>query len=102
MEKTAMKFALPRMWREPTNHSSSCYFCMGDPSKRQADKNAFAIMYPDLPSSNVSVSHCSELPVPTPPERKQPSSKKSSKSEEEVDVENSDYNFKCAVGERNP
>ncbi|XP_058889662.1 uncharacterized protein LOC131739473 [Acipenser ruthenus] len=33
-EKRAMKFAIPRIWREPTDHSSNCYFCMVDPSKQ--------------------------------------------------------------------
>ncbi|XP_018610198.1 cAMP-dependent protein kinase inhibitor beta-like isoform X2 [Scleropages formosus] len=27
-----MKFAIPRIWQEPTDHSSSCYFCMVDHS----------------------------------------------------------------------
>ncbi|XP_076325272.1 uncharacterized protein LOC143233190 [Tachypleus tridentatus] len=31
-EKRAMKFAIPRIWRELTDHSSNCYFCMVDPS----------------------------------------------------------------------
>ncbi|XP_076308654.1 uncharacterized protein LOC143224076 [Tachypleus tridentatus] len=78
------------------------YFCMVDPYKRQAGKNASAIMYTDLPSSIDPVPHCSELPVLTSPERKQPSSEESSKSEEEVDVEDPDYNFRVAAGERNP
>ncbi|XP_058848173.1 uncharacterized protein LOC131698720 [Acipenser ruthenus] len=52
-EKRAMKFAIPRIWREPTDHSSNCYFCMVDPSKRRTGKNALAITYPDLPSSIV-------------------------------------------------
>ncbi|XP_076330675.1 uncharacterized protein LOC143236286 [Tachypleus tridentatus] len=51
-------------------------------------------MYLDLPSSIASVPHCPVLPVPTLPERKQPSSEESSKSEEEVDVEDPDYNFR--------
>ncbi|XP_076331748.1 uncharacterized protein LOC143236932 [Tachypleus tridentatus] len=101
-EKRAMKFAILRIWRESTDHSSSCYFCMADPSKRRAGKNASAIMYPDLPSSIASVPHCLEHPVRTSPERKQPSSEESSKSEEEVDVEDPDYNFRGAAGERNP
>ncbi|XP_076338837.1 uncharacterized protein LOC143240387 [Tachypleus tridentatus] len=77
---------------------------MVDPSKRRAGKNATTIMYPDLPSSISPVPHCPELPVATPPERKQPSSEESNKSEEEVDVENPDYNynFRDAAGERNP
>ncbi|XP_076352880.1 uncharacterized protein LOC143248412 [Tachypleus tridentatus] len=100
--KRAMKFAIPRIWREPTDHSSNCYFCMVDPSKRRTDKNASAIVYPDLPSSIVPEPHYPELPVPTPPERKQPSSEESSKSEKKVDTEDPDYNFKRAAGERNP
>ncbi|XP_076340714.1 uncharacterized protein LOC143241082 [Tachypleus tridentatus] len=74
-EKRAMKFAIPRIWCEPTDHSSNCYFCMMNPSKHQAGKNASAIMYPDLPSFITSVPHCPELSVPTPSERKQPSQK---------------------------
>ncbi|XP_076310214.1 uncharacterized protein LOC143225157 isoform X2 [Tachypleus tridentatus] len=45
-EKKAMKFAIPRIWHEPADHSSNCYFCMVDCSK-----NASAIMYLDLLSS---------------------------------------------------
>ncbi|XP_076348126.1 uncharacterized protein LOC143245629 [Tachypleus tridentatus] len=62
--KRVMKFAIPRIWRELTDHSSSCYFCMVDPFKHRAGKNASAIMYPDPPSSIAPVPHCPELPVP--------------------------------------
>ncbi|XP_076353401.1 uncharacterized protein LOC143248679 [Tachypleus tridentatus] len=55
-----------------------------------------------LPSSIAPVPHCFELPVPTQPERKQPSSKESSKAEVEVGVENPDYNFRGTAGEGNP
>ena len=27
-----MPFAIPRIWREPTNHLTDCYFCMADVS----------------------------------------------------------------------
>ncbi|XP_045133910.1 uncharacterized protein LOC123517658 [Portunus trituberculatus] len=37
-ENRAMRFAIPRIWREPTDHSSNCFFCMVDPSKRRAGK----------------------------------------------------------------
>ncbi|XP_076352859.1 uncharacterized protein LOC143248385 [Tachypleus tridentatus] len=97
-----MKFAIPRFWRKPTDHSSICYFFMVASSKRPAGKNASAIMYPDVPSTIAPVPHCLELTVPTPPEKKQPSSEESSKSEEEVDVENPGYNSRGAAGERNP
>ena len=101
-EKRAMKFAIPRIWREPTDHSSNCYFCMVDPSKHRTGKNASAIMYPDLPSSIAPVPHCPELPVPTPPEREQPSSEESSKSESEEDIVDPDDNFRGGTEERNP
>ncbi|XP_076306197.1 uncharacterized protein LOC143222906 isoform X2 [Tachypleus tridentatus] len=65
-KKRSMKFAIPRIWREPTDHSSNCYFCMVDPPKRRAGKNASAIMYSYLPSSIVQVPYCPELLVPTP------------------------------------
>ncbi|XP_058890837.1 uncharacterized protein LOC131740095 [Acipenser ruthenus] len=101
-EKRAMKFAIPRIWREPTDHSSNCYFCMVDPSKRRTGKNAPAITYPDLPSSIAPVPHCHELPVPTPLEREQPSLEESSKSESEEDVVDPDDNFRGGAEERNP
>ena len=63
----AMKFAVPRIWREPTNHSSDCYFCLIDPSKRRAGKIARAIVYPDIPSSIAPVPHSAQLPVSNPP-----------------------------------
>ncbi|XP_061431765.1 uncharacterized protein LOC133357688 [Lethenteron reissneri] len=101
-EKRAMKFAIPRIWWEPTDHSSNCYFCMLDHSKRRTGKNAPSITYPDLPSSIAPVPHCHELPVPTPPEREQLSLEESSKSESEEDVVNLDYNFRGGAEERNP
>ena len=52
-----MKFAIPRIWREPTDHTNNCYFCMVDPSKRQTGKNAPAIVYPSIPSSIAPVPH---------------------------------------------
>ena len=68
-----MKFAVPRIWLEPTNHSSNCYFCLVDPSTHQAGKNAPAIVYPDIPSLIVSVPHSAQLPIPnsSPQEREQ-------------------------------
>lgn len=99
-EKRAMKFAIPRIWREPTDHSSNCYFCMADPSKRRTGKNAPAIIYPDLPSSIAPVLHCPERPIPTPPDRKQSSSEEHSMSESKEDTGDPVYNFRAE--ERNP
>lgn len=54
-EKKCMKFAVPRIWREPTNHINDCYFCVVDPRKRRAGKNAKKIEYPDLPSTTAPI-----------------------------------------------
>lgn len=101
-EKRVMKFAIPRIWREPTDHSSNCYFCMVDPSKRRIGKSATPVMYPDIPSSIALVPHCPELPIPTTPDWNQPSSGDSSKSDSEEDIADPDYNFTDAVEERKP
>ncbi|XP_061410987.1 uncharacterized protein LOC133344802 isoform X2 [Lethenteron reissneri] len=101
-EKRAMNFTIPRIWREPSDHSSNCYFCMVDPSRRRTGKNAPAITYPDLPSSIAPLPHCQELPVPTPPEREKPPLEETSKSESEEDVVDPDDNFRGGAEERNP
>ena len=93
-----MKFAIPRIWREPTDHSSNFFFCLVDSSKRQAGKNAPAIIYLDLPSSIAQVPHSPELPVPIPPKGRQPSSEESSKSEDD-EVVDPEYSV---AEERNP
>ena len=59
-----MKFAIPRIWREPTNHPNGCYFCMVNPSKRRTAKNAPSIVYPSIPSSTAPVPHSDQLSVP--------------------------------------
>ncbi|KAL6467649.1 hypothetical protein MHYP_G00233260 [Metynnis hypsauchen] len=100
-EKRAMHFAVPRIWREPTDHSTNCYFCMVDPSKRRTGKNATPVTYPDIPSSIAPVPHCPELPVPTPPDRATPPSEESSKSDTQEDVEDHDFSS-CADEERKP
>ncbi|XP_076358896.1 uncharacterized protein LOC143251502 [Tachypleus tridentatus] len=69
-EKRTMKFVIPRIWREPSDLSSNCYFCMMDTFKRQAGKNASAVMYSNLPLSITTVPHCPEFPVLTPPKKK--------------------------------
>ena len=49
-----------RIWREPSNHLTDCYFCVVDPSKRRKGKNA---------SSIAPVPHTKDMPVPQPPLR---------------------------------
>lgn len=68
-EKRSIKFAVPRIWREPKNHVNDCYFCIVNPSKRRKGKNAKLIEYPDLISSSAPILHSSQLPIPEPPKK---------------------------------
>ncbi|XP_069954790.1 uncharacterized protein [Cherax quadricarinatus] len=76
-EKRSMKFVVPRIWCEPTDNSTSRYFCLVNSFKRRTGENVADICYPDLPSSIAPVPHSADLPVPTPPERSQPSEEES-------------------------
>ncbi|XP_030765451.1 uncharacterized protein LOC115889553 [Sitophilus oryzae] len=61
-----MPFAVPMVWREPTNHFDDCYFCLTKTegfSKKQKHK----IEYPNLPSAIRPVLHGADLPVPIAP-----------------------------------
>jgi hypothetical protein len=62
-----MPFAVPMIWREPTNHSSDCYFCMVDICG-YSSKTKSGIVYPDIPSAIKPVPHSDLLPVPLPPD----------------------------------
>jgi hypothetical protein len=82
-----MKFAIPRIWREPTDHLSNCFFCMVDPSNRKAGKHDQPIQYPNIPSSIAPVPHSHELPIPSPPKKESSSShSRSSTSDDLSDV----------------
>ena len=65
--RKCMPFAIPRIWREPTNHHDDCYFCMVDISKYKKTKDRKKIVYPSIPSCIAPVNHCAELPIPQPP-----------------------------------
>jgi len=69
-KKKALSFAIPMVWREPTNHSDDCYFCscnvQGFNSSNKKD-----IVYPDLPSARRPVPHGPDLPLPFPPARQE-------------------------------
>ena len=68
-----MPFAIPRIWREPTNHLNDCYFCMVDASHYRKSKDKRSIVYPSIPSSIAPVPHCEDLPIPEPPTLELPS-----------------------------
>ena len=61
-----MPFAIPIIWREPTNHLTDCYFCMVDVSHYRKSKGKKSIVYPSIPSSIAPVPHCEDLPIPKP------------------------------------
>ena len=93
-EKRAMRFAIIRIWHEPSNHCTDCYFCMVDPTKRRKGKNAPPIEYPNIPSSIAPVPHnTTDLAVPQPPTRDQPcpaeTSSEDSKKEESAPLSSS-------------
>ncbi|XP_027233923.2 uncharacterized protein [Penaeus vannamei] len=62
-KKSCLKFGIPMIWREPTNHATDCYFCAIDITGVNR-KNRSSLKYPDLQSARRPVAHCDEIPVP--------------------------------------
>ena len=62
-KKSCLKFGIPMVWREPTNHVTDCYFCTIDVTGINR-KNWSSLKYPDLESAHRPVAHCDEIPVP--------------------------------------
>lgn len=82
--RKCMPFAIPRVWREPTNHSTDCYFCTVEISKYKKTKDRKLITYPDIPSSIAPVPHSESLPIPAPPmSREESSQEENSESDSE-------------------
>jgi hypothetical protein len=58
----AMPFAIPVVWREPSNHSSDCYFCLTSPvASGMNKKKKQRIDYPNIPSAIRPVPHGEDL-----------------------------------------
>ena len=81
-----MPFAIPRIWREPTNHLNDCYFCMVDVSHYRKSKDKRSIVYPNIPFSIAPVPHCEDLPIRESPTLELPSCASTS-SEEDTDAD---------------
>jgi len=63
-----MPFAVPMVWREPSNHSRDGYFCLTPPvAKGMNRKRKQSIDYPNIPSAITPVPHGEDLPVPQLP-----------------------------------
>jgi len=64
----AVPFAVPLVWREPSNHATDCYFCMVLPvSGGITKKNKWTIVYPNIPSALRPVPRGEGISVPEPP-----------------------------------
>lgn len=62
-KKRCLKFGIPMVWREPTNHVTDCYFCAIDVTGINR-KNRRSLQYPDLESASRPVPHSDDIPVP--------------------------------------
>ena len=58
-----LRFGIPMVWREPSNHNTDCYFCLVE-TKGFSKKNRHKIKYPSLPSAILPVPHSDLHPVP--------------------------------------
>jgi hypothetical protein len=59
----AMPFAVPTVWREPSNHSSDCYFCFTPPVASDKNRKKQKIDYPNIPFAITPVPHGEDRPV---------------------------------------
>jgi len=63
----AMPFAVPVVWREPSNHSSDCYVCLTPLVASGMNREKQRIDYLNIPSAIRSAPHREDLPMPEPP-----------------------------------
>jgi len=63
----SMPFALPMMWREPTELLTGSYFCIVPPLRhRITKKKKRTVSYPNISFAIRPVPHTEDLPVPVP------------------------------------
>jgi len=63
-----MPFVVPMVWREPSNHTTDCYFSMAPPvSGGITKKKKWTVVYPNIPSALRPVPHGEGISVPEPP-----------------------------------
>jgi len=64
----SMPFALPMIWREPTNHLTDCCFCIVLPLRHGiTKKKKRTVNYPNILPAIRPVPHTEDLPAPVPP-----------------------------------
>ena len=61
--RKSLRFGIPMIWRELTNHFDDCYFC--PVSTKGIDwKNRNSLVYPNLKSAIRPIPHCNKIPIP--------------------------------------
>ena len=85
-----MPFAIPMVWREPTDHVSDFYVCLTSITGVTA-KSKHTVQCPNLPSAMRPVPHSAELPVPKPPTNMTLSDSES--NDEDVSQTNNNMDF---------
>ena len=58
-----LNFAVPMVWREPSNHATDCYFCLVE-TNGYTKKTRHSISYPNLQSTVLPVPHSELYHVP--------------------------------------
>ena len=97
-KRKGMRFGVPMVWREQTDHSSDCYFCKVSVIGINRN-NRSKWQYPDLNSARRPVPHSEDIPVPSftnlqeVPEEEVFSSSPSSSNEQQGD---SDFEVEAA------
>ena len=84
-----MPFAIPVVWREPTDHVLDCYFCLTSVIGVTV-KSKHTVKYPNLPSAMRPVLHSADLPG----QSLQQTTLSDSESSDE-DVGQANYNMDC-------
>lgn len=68
-KKKSMPFAVPMVWKEPTNHINDCYFCIVSPFNHGLSKKwQQALVYPNIPFAIRPDPHSADIPIPKPPQ----------------------------------
>jgi len=73
----SMPFAIPMVWKEPTNHVSDCYSSLTSITG-VTPKSKHTVQYPNVPPAMRPVPHSAELPVAKPPTNMKPGDGESS------------------------
>jgi hypothetical protein len=66
-KRHALPFAVRMVWREPSNHTTACYFCMvPHVSGGITNKRKWTVVYPNIPSALRPVLHGEGISIPEP------------------------------------